>query len=285
MSLTPAGQQDTKKLQIFIACTQTSGIMGACCFKPNVSEDAVEMASAGGAGAGDRGRRANRAPRGGPPDAPGPGNKQLCRKPPVWSSERPMTKGQLLSKRDEFWDTAPAFGNISCRPIWDALRHAAECEDAETAQAIMSAIDVTLPHGNLSVVYDQLGNKYDIPPYCLSEPVNLVKTDSEVPGGNQGNTSATEDKSDSDSAPVAPPADLRVKLRLSTNQQLLWNGPPSTNIATLKAFVAEKEGVTPERQRWLFGGQMLPDSQTLAGAKVPADAVVQVMVRPEETPP
>jgi hypothetical protein len=28
---------------------------------------------------------------------------------------------------------------------------------------------------------------------------------------------------------------------------------------------------------------MLPDSQTLAGAKVPHDAVIQVIIRPEET--
>jgi len=52
-----------------------------------------------------------------------------------------MTKGQLLSKRDEFWDTAPAF--VGRSEIWQALRAAAECEDMETAQAIMSAVDVT----------------------------------------------------------------------------------------------------------------------------------------------
>lgn len=52
-----------------------------------------------------------------------------------------MTRGQLLSKRDEFWDTAPAFTGRS--EIWQALRAAAECEDTDTAQAIMSAVDVT----------------------------------------------------------------------------------------------------------------------------------------------
>jgi len=41
----------------------------------------------------------------------------------------------------------------------------------------------------------------------------------------------------------------------------------------------EKESIAPERQRFLFGGQLLPDSQTLAGAKVPAESVVQIMVR------
>ena len=31
-----------------------------------------------------------------------------------------------------------------------------------------------LPAGNLTIVYDELGNKYEIPVYCLSEPTNLI---------------------------------------------------------------------------------------------------------------
>ena len=90
----------------------------------------------------------------------GPSNKLLCRSPPTWKSDSPMTRGQLLSKRDEFWDTAPAFNG---RPeIWQALRVSAEAEDQETAQAVASAVNVTLPLGNLSMVYDELGNKYEV---------------------------------------------------------------------------------------------------------------------------
>lgn len=71
-----------------------------------------------------------------------------------------MTKGQLLSKRDEFWDTAPAFNGRS--EIWQALRAAVECEDTDTAQAIMSAVDVTYaPFANLCTLYrlDQLASR------------------------------------------------------------------------------------------------------------------------------
>ena len=62
-----------------------------------------------------------------------------------------------------------------------------------------------LPHGNLSVVYDELGNKYDIPPYCLSDPLNLVKTDGDAPPSS---TATQEDKTNdsaSDATPEAPP--------------------------------------------------------------------------------
>ena len=63
-----------------------------------------------------------------------------------------MTMGQLKSKRDEFWDTEPAFHGR--QEIWQALKAAAECEDADTAQAIISAISVTYaprgPHARCS---------------------------------------------------------------------------------------------------------------------------------------
>lgn len=60
-----------------------------------------------------------------------------------------MTEGQLRSKRDEFWDTAPAFEGR--KEIWDALRAAAsafEGSDHLLAQAILDGASITLPHGN-----------------------------------------------------------------------------------------------------------------------------------------
>ena len=40
-------------------------------------------------------------------------NQPLRKEHPKWKSDVPLTEGQLRSKRDEFWDTAPAFdGNL-----------------------------------------------------------------------------------------------------------------------------------------------------------------------------
>lgn len=36
-------------------------------------------------------------------------NHPLCAETIRWKSDVPLTEGQLRSKRDEFWDTAPAF--------------------------------------------------------------------------------------------------------------------------------------------------------------------------------
>lgn len=39
-------------------------------------------------------------------------NQPLKKELPRWRSEVPLIEGQLRSKRDEFWDTAPAFEGI-----------------------------------------------------------------------------------------------------------------------------------------------------------------------------
>lgn len=95
-----------------------------------------------------------------------------------WKSDVPLTEGQLRSKRDEFWETAPAFEGR--KEIWDALRaatHAAEALDFQLAQAILDGANIYLANGYLTECYDELGSHYKIPIYCLSHPVNIVKED------------------------------------------------------------------------------------------------------------
>ena len=72
-------------------------------------------------------------------------NQPLKKERPSWTSELPLTEGQLRSKRDEFWETAPAFEGR--KEIWDALRAAAETSDHTLAQAIVDGANITLPTG------------------------------------------------------------------------------------------------------------------------------------------
>ena len=75
-------------------------------------------------------------------------NQPLRPEKPKWKSDVPLTEGQLRSKRDEFWDTAPAFEGR--KEIWDALKAAAyalETGDHTLAQAIIDGANITLPHG------------------------------------------------------------------------------------------------------------------------------------------
>ena len=57
--------------------------------------------------------------------------------------------------------------------IWEALKVAVA--DLESAKVILEAADVIIAEPDLSVVYDQKGRKYEIPIFCLSEPINLIR--------------------------------------------------------------------------------------------------------------
>ena len=75
-------------------------------------------------------------------------NQPLKQEKPKWKSDVPLTTGQLQSKRDEFWETAPAYEGR--KEIWDALRGAAtalESGDYVLAQAIIDGANISCPNG------------------------------------------------------------------------------------------------------------------------------------------
>ncbi|XP_033218649.1 ubiquitin domain-containing protein 1 isoform X4 [Belonocnema kinseyi] len=132
-------------------------------------------------------------------------NHSLCHEVIRWKSDVPLTEGQLRSKRDEFWDTAPAFDGR--KEIWDALRAgatAAEAQDYQLAQAILDGANISVPNGFLTECYDELGTRYQVPIYCLSYPINIVKEDS----GRDSPADCSE--------PIDGGTEMTLKLRLST---------------------------------------------------------------------
>ncbi len=74
--------------------------------------------------------------------------------------EKRISEKQLRAKREEFWDTAPAFDGKS--EIWHALRaavDACESKNFQLAQAIIDSANIILPNGLLNDCYDELGNR------------------------------------------------------------------------------------------------------------------------------
>ncbi|CAF3697066.1 unnamed protein product [Rotaria socialis] len=105
-----------------------------------------------------------------------PLNRSTCR--PKWKSDVPITENQLRRKREEYWDTAPAFDGR--KEIWDALHGACysiEQNDIDLAQSIINCANISLPHGTLLDCYDELGTRYQLPIYVLSPPTNIVDGD------------------------------------------------------------------------------------------------------------
>ncbi|RZF47418.1 ubiquitin domain-containing protein 1 [Nilaparvata lugens] len=199
-------------------------------------------------------------------------NHPLCHETIRWKSDVPLTEGQLRSKRDEFWDTAPAFEGR--KEIWDALRAAAvasESLDFQLAQAILDGANISVPNGFLTECYDELGTRYQVPVYCLSYPINIVKEDN-------GRESPAESLEAGEGG-----TEIVLKLRLSSNCQDV-KLPVYTNdtIGTAKKKLQSQEGLEPSRQRWFFGGKLLGDKLHIDEAKVMPGYVIQVIVNPEQ---
>uniref|UniRef100_T1JHL7 Ubiquitin-like domain-containing protein n=1 Tax=Strigamia maritima TaxID=126957 RepID=T1JHL7_STRMM len=188
-----------------------------------------------------------------------------------WKSDVPLTDGQLRSKRDEFWDTAPAFDGR--KEIWDALKaaaYAAECNDYTLAQAIIDGANISLPSGTLTDCYDELGNRYQLPVYCLSAPVNMIEENGDHDAISDAEQSATG-------------AEVFIKVRLSTTgKDLKLSVRTSDTMAIAKRRLQVYENVDPARQRWFFSGKLLNDKLKIEEAKIPAGYVVQVVIAPEE---
>jgi len=186
-----------------------------------------------------------------------------------WKSDIPLTEGQLMSKRDEFWDTAPAFEGKA--EIWVALKAAtaaADKEDYDMAQAILDGAGVSLPGGSLVECYDELGSRYSIPVYCLSYPINLV-------------TESDRDSPAEFSEPIDGGQEIKVKIRISltgADVKLVLNS--ADTVAAAKKKLHEQDENVPEarRQRWYFGGKLLGDKLKLAEANIPSGFVIQCIV-------
>lgn len=191
-----------------------------------------------------------------------------------WKSDVPLTEGQLRSKRDEFWDTAPAFEGR--KEIWDALRAAAmaaEQRDYDLAQAILDGAGVFVPNGYITDCYDQLGERYQVPIYCLSYPINIVKEDG-------------RDSPAIESEPVESGTETVLKLRLSHNcNDVKLPVYSRDTISMCKKKLQSQEGIEASRQRWFYGGKLLGDKLLVEEAKIPPGYVVQVIVNMENYSP
>ncbi|XP_078499703.1 ubiquitin domain-containing protein 1 isoform X2 [Lissotriton helveticus] len=120
--------------------------------------------------------------------------------------------------------------------------------------------------GSLTECYDELGNRYQLPVYCLAPPVNLImeRSDEEV----------------ADTPEQAPNTrrEFQLKVRLSTGKDVKLNASMTDSIGQLKKQLFAEEQIDPTWQRWFFSGKLLTDRMKLQETKIQKDFVVQVIV-------
>jgi hypothetical protein len=211
----------------------------------------------------------------------------LVRQKLVWTADMPLTMGQLQGRRDTFWDTAPMYDGR--REIWDALRaavEAAEREEYDLAQAILSGANITLPTGHLSEAYDELGNRYVIPRYCLSQPTNLQES---VGDTDDNHSSVTQSSpllrqrvvrpAEGGEVVAKPPPSFIVKVRLTTLSKDIRVAVFTTDrIRDLKRKLHELHGVEPQKTTMLYSGRVLTNNTLIKHINVPRGHVIQAVV-------
>lgn len=131
---------------------------------------------------------------------------------------------------------------------------------------------VCVPAGALTECYDELGNRYQLPVYCLSPPVNMI-----------------EEKSDLESLEVSEPPpsegqECQLRLRLSTGRDLRLAVRTTDTVQHMKRQLQAVEGVSAATQRWFFSGRPLTDKMKLEELKISRDYVVQVIISQPPVP-
>jgi hypothetical protein len=215
-------------------------------------------------------------------------NKRLKRDKFKWKSDISLNELELEAKRDEFWDTAPAFGGRV--EIWNALKAICNAIDTnqnyELAQVIVDSVQIIIPNGSLTDCYDELGNHYQLPNYVITKPTNLKKTTSKTVPKQCDNKieTTTVDAATVDATTLNKP-DLQLKFRLSNSQNnsdlKLIVGQNQT-IEDVKKKINELKQIEPKRQRMYFGGKILNDKLFVKDLKLDKNFVIQVIIRDED---
>ncbi|KAI8882542.1 hypothetical protein K501DRAFT_251317 [Backusella circina FSU 941] len=186
----------------------------------------------------------------------------------AWTSDTPITLAQLEQKRLLFWETVHFYGGRL--EVWQALQAAFSEVDIMMARSILEAVNVTLPTGNpCEGCFDELGNSYEIPIYCIVQPTNL--TDEDVNTSTSIESVRKEQDSGIDTnISHAPPPDCSdnyssLIVRLSTLHDIsikISSKEETVGSLRLRLFDTPEAGIDAQTHslRLIYLGKVLKDS-------------------------
>jgi len=125
--------------------------------------------------------------------------------------------------------------------------------------------------------YDELGNRYQLPVYVLSAPINLLRE------GSEPDTTANVDDV-SNAPPSGPSVEVPIKLLLSTGKHVRLTVHSTDTIGSVKRQVQAAADVDARQLRIFFAGKQLLDRQRISDAKIHRGYTLQVVVA-EHLPP
>lgn len=116
-------------------------------------------------------------------------------------------------------------------------------------------------------MYDELGNRYIIPQYCLSRPTNMASKDQSrvTPGA------------DLTQQAVGDPVVLKIRVS-SLRKDARLTVSSTDSIRIVKQKLHEAHGVEPSKVTMLFSGRVLNNQITVSELKIPKGHVIQAIV-------
>lgn len=136
--------------------------------------------------------------------------------------------------------------------------------------------------GHLSEAYDELGNRYVIPRYCLSKPTNMQDlTTDDIPTSAQTTSTSLEQRRLEGGEGAAKPhgISITIKVRLSTLPKDIRVSVLTTDrVRDLKRKLHELHNVEPQKVTMLYSGRVLHNNTLLKHLNVPRGHVVQAVV-------
>ena len=124
--------------------------------------------------------------------------------------------------------------------------------------------------GSLTEAYDELGNNYKVPLFCINKPENLIKKE------DIRETTVNDNEDEEKDVPTGEA--YPVKFRLSTGKETKLQVYPSDTVHKLKRIINKREGIAIARQRWFYSGRLLTDKMTVQDADIKKSYVVQIIV-------
>ena len=137
-----------------------------------------------------------------------------------------------------------------------------DSDDLELPCSILDGCGVILPYGQLTEIYDSKGFRYNLPPYCVCDPVFSDKFD--LKAFKSGNSKSELGK---------------VKIRLSDGKDFTIDLEDQESVSDIKTFIRKQENIDSKRRMVvLWRGKILDDCIALQSLNLPKGAVLQVMV-------
>ena len=132
----------------------------------------------------------------------------------------------------------------------------------ELSRTILESCGVILPYGQLTEIYDEKGFRYNLPPYCVCGPVDLLENsaDEVYPKSFKGKYSNT------------------IKLRLSNGKDLKIDRNQICTVSEIKKYISESENYEGRRIVMIWRGKILADEMKLEALDLPRDAILQAMI-------